>query len=123
MSNFGIKINLMKVKQAFVANIQGKAATKRCICIPIDDSDLFIGEKGVYLDLAAFEMQDHKYDDTHLVKVSVKKEVYDALTDEERKNQPIIGSMRPIATKQAQMDVTNSAVALPGDGETDDLPF
>lgn len=51
MGNFGIKIDLLKLKNSFVTNLKGKAATKRCLVIPIDDSGVYLGEKGVYLNL------------------------------------------------------------------------
>lgn len=34
MANYGIKIDLLKLKGAFMKNLQGKTATKRCIIIP-----------------------------------------------------------------------------------------
>lgn len=37
-------MNLRGLNGAFITNIQGKTATKRCVCIPIDDN--FIVEKG-----------------------------------------------------------------------------
>lgn len=37
-------INLRGLNGAFITNIQGKTAAKRCVCIPIDDN--FIVEKG-----------------------------------------------------------------------------
>lgn len=123
MSNFGIKINLTKVKSAFLTNIKGTAETKRCLVIPLDSTDVFEGEKGVYLNLAAFEMKEHKYQDTHLVKVSLEKEVYEALTEEERNNQPIIGSMRPIVAARTQAEVNTTAEAVGNGDGTDDLPF
>lgn len=121
MSNFSTKINLTKIKSAFLTNLKGAKETKRCLCIPLDSTDIFEGEKGVYLNLVAFEMKDHKYQDTHLVKVSVDKEVYDALTEEERNNQPIVGSMRPIIATRTQTNISSTATANPS--ETDDLPF
>lgn len=121
MSNFGIKINLTKVKSAFLTNLKGAKETKRCLVIPLDSTDVYEGEKGIYLNLAAFEMKEHKYQDTHLVKVSLEKEVYEALTEDERNNQPIIGSMRPIIVTRTQAEVTTNASAEPSEG--DDLPF
>ena len=35
MSNFGMKIDLLKLKGAFLRNLQGKTSTKRCIIIPL----------------------------------------------------------------------------------------
>ena len=37
-------LNLRALNGAFISNIQGKTAVKRCICIPLDDN--FIVEKG-----------------------------------------------------------------------------
>ena len=57
MGNFGIKIDLLKLKNSFVTNLKGKALTKCCLVIPIDDSGVYLGEKGVYLNLTAVEMR------------------------------------------------------------------
>ena len=43
MANFSIKTDLLKLKGAFVTNLKGKTATKRCLIIPVDDAGLFIG--------------------------------------------------------------------------------
>ena len=75
MGNFGIKIDLLKLKNSFVTNLKGKAATKRCLVIPIDDSGVYLGEKGVYLNLTAVEMREQRYGDTHVLKQSLAKEV------------------------------------------------
>lgn len=120
MSNFGIKVNLSKIKDAFLTNIKGAKETKRCLVIPLDSTDLYEGEKGIYLDLAAFEMREPKHADTHLIKVSLKKEVYEKMTEEERNAQPIIGSMKPFNAARAEVNTTSEAVA---GGEGDDLPF
>lgn len=121
MANFGIKIDLLKLKNSFVTNLKGKAATKRCLVIPIDDAQLFLGEKGIYLNLTGVEMQEARYDDTHFVKQQLPKDIYQAMTEEERKQQPILGSMRPIASVQKQMDVKTTTDTT--QVEEDDLPF
>jgi len=121
MSNLGIKVNLKKLKNVAIIDVKGRETTKRGVFIPIDDNSLFISEKGYYLNLVAFEMKDHKFDDTHLVKLSLEKEVYDAMTEEERNNQPIIGGIRPIVTAKFQAEASGS---VDGSGEGgDDLPF
>lgn len=38
MGNFSIKANLLKIKGAFVTNLKGKTATRRCLVIDIDES-------------------------------------------------------------------------------------
>lgn len=119
MANYSIKTDLLKVKGAFVTNIKGKTDTKRCLVIPIEDSGLFLGKKGCYLNLTAIEMQNPQYQDTHCVKVSYDKEVYGRMTDEERKAQPIIGGLHVLERSQEQMAVNDNAYPEPDV----DLPF
>ena len=66
-----------------------------CLIIPIDQNYLVRGEKGLYLDLQANELKEKKADrkDTHLIKQGFPKEVFDAMTDEEKKTTPIIGNL------------------------------
>ena len=124
MANFSIKTDLLKLGGAFVTNLKGKAATKRCLVIPIDDSRLFLGEKGVYLNLTAVEMREERYGDTHIVKQNLPREVYDTMTEEERKAQPIIGTLRPIEGQAPkQMTVTHTTDAAVAVEDDDDLPF
>ena len=116
MTNSNINLNLLKVKGAFVKELQGKTAAKRCLVIPIEDADLYEGKSGVYLSLAAWEngnLQDGK---THLVKQSFSAKVRESMTDEERKNAPIVGDVKPFATHTPA--ATN--VSVEDDG---DLPF
>jgi len=121
MSSYASKTNLMKISGAFLTNLKGKTETKRCICIPIDSIDLYEGEKGIYLDMIHSEMREPKYADTHLSKASVKKEIYEGMTEEQRNNIPIIGSMRPLTIAVKQAEITTTMEAEGGAG--DDLPF
>lgn len=124
MTNFSIKTDLLKLKGSFLTNLKGKAATKRCLVIPIDDSNLFVGEKGVYLNLTAIEMREERYGDTHVLKQSFPKDVYQAMTEEERNEQPILGFLKPLESAQAkQMQVTRTTDAATAVEEPDDLPF
>lgn len=118
MANYSIKTDLLKIKGAFVTNIKGKSATKRCLCIPIDDSGLFLGKQGCYLNMTAIEMQNPQFSDTHCIKVSFDKEVYEKMTEEEKKTQPIIGGLHLLERKQEQMPVKGYM-----EPEEDDLPF
>ena len=123
MGNFGIKIDLLKLKNSFVTNLKGKAATKRCVVIPIDDSGVYLGEQGVYLNLTAVEMREQRYGDTHVLKQSLAKEVYQAMSEEERMAQPIFGAWKPIESQQRQMEVTQTTNAAEAVEDPDDLPF
>ena len=115
MANFSIRLDLQKVPGAFLTKIKGKNETKECLCIPIEDAKLFVGTKGTYLDLAAIEVKEPKYEQTHLIKRSLPKDVYDAMSEEERKEQPIVGNMHEL--KATTQKITETAEA------EDDLPF
>lgn len=122
MANYSIKADLLKLTGAFVTNIKGKTATKRCLCIPIDESGMFLGEKGCYLNLTAIEMQNPQYSDTHCLKVSFDKDVYERMSEEEKQSQPIVGGLHELKKKQqAAVDLSASN---PYFAETEeDLPF
>jgi hypothetical protein len=113
--NYNSKINLLRLRNAFATNIKGKTETKRCVCIPIDDNDLFVGEKGIYLDAACYELKNPTDNQSHLIKLSVPKEKFDAMNETQRQAIPIIGNLSQFAS-------------LPISGTTeaendDDLPF
>ena len=124
MSNYNIKTDLRKVRGAFVCNIKGKAETKACLCIPLDSPDLYSGERGVYLDLTAWETQNNQYGDTHMLRVRVSKDRYNAMSDEERRGLPIVGNMRPVQSGVEQQAAAQpAATAARMDDGDDDLPF
>lgn len=135
MSNLSIKINLTKLPGVIFQQLTGKSGTKKdCIIIPIEDCNLFVGEKGVYLDLTAYGYKEQKYADTHFVKQSFSKEqiegikelaliVNPALSDTElndvlNKANPIIGGVKPL--QKAEMQPTQDSPLNPN---ADDLPF
>lgn len=73
--------------------------------------------------MTAIEMQNPQYSDTHCIKVSHDREVYERMTDEERAAQPIIGGLHVLAKKpQAAVDLTanNNPYMV---GAEEDLPF
>jgi hypothetical protein len=113
--NYSIKHDLLKLQGAFVTNIQGVTATKRCICIPIDESGLVLGQKGVYLNSIAIEMQDPKYTDTHCIKLDLPKEQREAMTEEQQRALPIIGGLHAIERKVESMAVTGTVTPNYGD--------
>ena len=122
MANFGIKIDLLKIKGAFMKNVQGRTQTKRCIIIPVDDDPgIYLGEKGCYLSMVAVELQNPKYEDTHMVKSDIPKDVRELLTEEQRRELPILGNMRPLQFQQQQIQVTG--VASFAENEDESLPF
>jgi hypothetical protein len=117
MSNLNINLNLRALKNTLIVNVPGKTTTKKCLAIPIEDNELFVGEKGIYLNLTAWENDKLSDGKTHLVKQSFSKKMRDAMTDEERKNIPILGNTKPF--ESTSKDVKPEATITPDD----DLPF
>lgn len=85
-------LNLAKLKDVFIYTFHGKTATKKCVCIPIDDNDLFIKDEvqdgkrsliyGLGVDIYQKRETD-QYGNTHYAKLAVHKDWIEKHTDEE----------------------------------------
>lgn len=71
--------------------------------------------------MAAIAMREPKYSETHCIKQSLPKERYEAMSEEERKNQPILGGMKPYERQEAE--VTGQMDGSQAVDNADDLPF
>jgi hypothetical protein len=114
------KINLLNlhcVKQYQ----KGVAGPVECLIIPIAKNNLFVGEKGVYLDLVAFDIKEPKPDqkDTHIVKQSLSKELRESMTDEQLKAMPILGNLCVLSGKNESQPISSIETLDP----ESDLPF
>lgn len=132
MGNISIKINVAQLKHV-KREFTGKDGNKvLCLVIPIDENKMFQGEKGVYLDITAIEIKNKTGDskDTHLLKQSFSKEVYDGMTQGERESYPILGNAiqwgRQEPNPVHSNAISESAVDAYMDSKAedpDDLPF
>ena len=122
MSNISIKINLRQLKSA-VRTMKSASGEIECLIIPINQNHLIKGEKGVYIDMQAYELKEKKADrkDTHLIKQGFPKEVFDAMTEEEKKSTPILGNL--VVWGYSEPAPVNVEIAETQPGESDDLPF
>jgi len=122
MSNISIKINLRQLKSA-VRTMKSASGDIECLIIPIEQNYLVRGEKGLYLDMQAYELKEKKADrkDTHLIKQGFPKEVFDAMSDEQKKNTPIIGNL--VVWGYTEPAPVNVEIEETQPGEFDDLPF
>lgn len=118
MANISIKLNLRQLKSE-VLKREGK---DDCIIIPIKQNNLFVGEKGIYLDVSAIELKNpiEGSKKTHLLKQNLNKEVYGKMSKEEKEAMPILGDAiywgkREAAPQDVKTDISKE--------ETDDLPF
>ncbi len=122
MGNISTKINLAGLKNAAIIT-SGKNKDVECILIPINQNHLFKSDKGaVYLDLQGFEYKSTKADskDTHLVKQSLPKEIFSAMSDEEKKAMPILGNHIVWGESGGGARTEAGAVTV---ADPDDLPF
>ena len=117
MKNLSIKIDLLKIKHSGIANLTNKKKEKiKCLVIKLDNEDLYIGEKGIYLSLTGYAVEDSKFNQTHILKINYDKEFFDKMSDEEKKNNPIIGNIKEFEKKEMSetlKDIINSEEDLP----------
>ena len=107
--NFNIRLNLQAMNGAFLRNMTSSktGVTKRCIIIPVDDNpSMYIGEKGTYLNAIAYELEQPKYDDTHMLKPDLPKEVREQMTAEYPKDK-----LRIMWVTDGSNDRTNELLA------------
>ena len=125
IGNFSIKVGMMKLNGAFLKNLKGNTATKRCLIIPVDDNDcMFVGEKDVYLNLTAIEVENPQYGDTHCVKPDIPKEKREQMTHEQLRETPILGNMRRLVKQEMRTQGTITSQDFVNDqGGQDDMPF
>lgn len=119
MGNISFKLNLTQLKNRIVVTKKGT----ECILIPVDENILYRGEKGVYLDCQAFELKkkDETRKDTHLIKQSFNKDYFNTLTEEEKKEIPILGNLTVWDNSYSEPEPKNSESVSQDD--IDDLPF
>ena len=108
--------------------IQGRTGVLRCLVIPVEDNNIFVTTdennhpKAAYIDLTAWELKNHKYDETHMIKQSLPKEVREKMTDEEKKAIPILGGLKPVIF-ESQNAASSCAAPIAQTQNSDDLPF
>ena len=94
MANYTLKLDLLKIRNSFVDETKDKnGVEKKCLVIPIEDSDLFLGEKGCYLSLAIYETSASRFGETHFVKQKYSKEFLKRMPQEFSKNTPYFGNL------------------------------
>jgi hypothetical protein len=106
MTRINLKVNISALKS--VTQWQdGASGPVECVIIPIDANYLYRGKSGLYLDLTAFEVRNPKegQKDTHILKQSLPKEVFDTLTDDERRALPIMGNAMVVDIQASEMPV------------------
>lgn len=123
--NYQAKIDIKKMNKAFVMPIVGKTATVECVCIPT--TEFYKGKNGeLYCSMEIIERKNGagQYGDTHFCKQQIEKESYKALTEEQRKLIPILGSFQP--SKFGNIETVVAEEINPknaGNTTKDEVPF
>lgn len=121
--NYELSVNISALSGAFVTNLKGRTETKQCICIPISDAHLYRSPKtdAVYLNIRAFEPRTPSENSSHYLKQDLPKEYRETLTEEQRRQTPIIGHMKvsQYGYQEATHQVSNDMQAA----SDNDLPF
>ena len=82
MSNFSLKLDLSKFNGFGLIDLKGQSGqVKKCVVIPVEDNNLFLGDKGTYADLVCFETPNSDYG-SHMVTISKTKEEQEAFIRE-----------------------------------------
>lgn len=121
MGNISIKINLRQFKNVIKEMTRKDGSKVKCLVIPIDSNNFHEGEKGIYVDLTAMEIKNKANDskDTHLIKQNLPKEVYEALSEEERMSMPVVGH----AIVWGRQEPEPQHADISSNEDNDDLPF
>lgn len=65
-----MSIDILKIPDSFVTDIKGNSGTKKCLCVPLEETKtLYIGKKGAYLKMVAVESANNQYGDSHFIKI------------------------------------------------------
>lgn len=118
MKNFTAKINLALMNG--VKLFTSKKDNKKYACIPLSENYIFEGKKGLYLDLTAYSY-DGKFGESHFLKNRIPKDIYEKMSDEDKKNTPIIGSLSPLEMDNGIMEKADFQEF--NEVSDEDLPF
>lgn len=101
MANYRLDIDLSKFRNSCVMELKRGNEPVQCLIIPMEDNNLRVHNNGgIYANFNVSEMQkSNNYGATHYIKRFLTKDEYKALSDEEKKNQPFFGSLKPADVK------------------------
>ena len=114
------KINLAKLNNAIVKEMNGRKGPVKCVIIPVEENNIYLGSNGsAYLSFTCAERPAKSdWGETHTIRPQVSTEKYRSTTKEERMAIPFIGGL-------SRLDFKNSYNNGGGRGNADyndDIP-
>lgn len=118
MNHFRAKINLSRLAGAVTANadLEGLGAETRCIVIPLAESHLIEDAEGVWLDVAGVRIQGNPFEQTHIIKQQMSKDVLERMSPGEKRSLPVLGGVKPFNPKKdfVAPEVMNVRIVVDG---------
>ena len=125
--DYNQSINLYGLKNVAIATDKSSGVVKKGLFIPIEENDLFVSldenlkVKKVLLNLTNWGLKtEGKYGDTHITKQAFSQEFREQMTEEELRNMPILGNMKPI--KKATPTIESEIEVMPIEPDSE-MPF
>lgn len=129
--NFTGKINLLKLDSTGIVVINGKSGSKKCVVIPIEENDIFVSidestgkAKVAYLGINMWHNNNEtgldQYGNSHSVKQSFSQQYRESKSEEEMRNKPFLGNMKPLETSN---NISRISSPMADVADNDDLPF
>lgn len=102
MGNYKVKIDLSKLRKSSVTELVIDGQKKKGVFIPIEDNNLFVSQKSnsIYLDMTAYTVKNDKYGQSHILKQKMGGVAWRNMTEDERRNIPIVGSLQQDEERQ-----------------------
>lgn len=123
MSNYKGKINLMKLPGAVFVKGRSGQRDVRGMFLPIDGNyAVYEGAKGLYVRFTVKEYQDGPeghFGNSHNIRISVDREVYDQMSADQRAALPFIGEMSPMKLEGYRHDAPVLEIKADDDGDLD----
>lgn len=93
-----VSVNLAKLKHVVKTTKNANLEDIEVLILPIKENGLYKGEKGsISLNIKAYELKDPRSEGrkvtTHILKQSLEKDKYASMTEEEKRERPIIGNL------------------------------
>lgn len=102
MGNLLINLQLTKLNRVGRVQLNDRNGGKiDCLAIPIEHNHLYVNDANeVYLSVIAWESNGLSDGQTHLIKPSIPRKLYEKMTEGQKRAIPIVGNVRPKETKK-----------------------
>lgn len=119
------KINLAKLNNAVIKEMNGRKGPVKCIIIPVEENNIFCGNNGsAYLSFTCAERpMKSDWGETHTIRPQVSLDKYRSMSKEEKTAIPFIGGLSRVEFKNNYNNGSNNYGGNRGQADyNEDLP-